>query len=102
LNILEQNMEAIHDLCVKHKVKELYAFGSVLDEKKFNEESYVDLLVEFEEIEDPLIAGENYWNILESLENVFKRHVDLVSSRYLRIRFFIKRIQETKKLLYAA
>jgi len=46
--IITKNISQIESLCKKYKVKELYAFGSVTDEKKFNDKSDVDLLVNFD------------------------------------------------------
>ena len=33
MNLISQNIEFINALCKSHKVKSLYAFGSVLEEK---------------------------------------------------------------------
>ncbi|MFM9985877.1 MAG: nucleotidyltransferase family protein [Flavobacteriales bacterium] len=101
MTILEKNKETISSLCLKHKVKELYAFGSVLDDKKFSDKSDIDLLVEFSEmsLEE---YGENYFHFIEELENVFNRTIDLVTIRFMKNRFFIERVNRTKKLLFAA
>jgi len=53
-----------------HKVKSLYAFGSVLTDK-FNTDSDVDLVVDFEKI-DVLEYGDNYYSLKFSLEKNFK------------------------------
>ena len=44
MNLITQNIESIKALCKSHKVKSLYAFGSVLSDK-FNDESDIDLIV---------------------------------------------------------
>ncbi len=49
MSILDQYNSAIRKLCVFHKVKKLYAFGSVLTEE-FNNGSDVDLIVDFDPI----------------------------------------------------
>ena len=46
MTILEQHTAAIKQLCEQHKVRKLYAFGSVLTDK-FNSNSDIDLLVDF-------------------------------------------------------
>ena len=50
MNILETYTSDIKKLCESHKVKSLYAFGSVLTER-FNGESDIDLIVDFSNIE---------------------------------------------------
>ena len=47
MNLLDNHNKDISILCKAHKVKSLYAFGSVLTDK-FNNESDVDLIVDFE------------------------------------------------------
>jgi len=46
MTILEQLTAAIKQLCEQHKVRKLYAFGSVLTDK-LNSNSDIDLLVDF-------------------------------------------------------
>ena len=58
MNPIESHINTIKSLCKLHKVKSLYAFGSVLTEK-FTSESDVDLVVDFENI-DVLNYGDNY------------------------------------------
>ena len=48
--ILDQHSNIIKKLCVSHKVKRLYAFGSVLTDR-FNSESDIDLIVDFDAME---------------------------------------------------
>ncbi len=98
--IIANNINEIKTLCKKHKVKELYVFGSAVSDK-FNDESDVDLLVEFDSV-DLMEYAENHTNFTESLEKLFGRAVDLVTAKYLRNRFFIKEINETKQVLFAA
>lgn len=101
MQLIKQNINAINDLCRKHKVKELYAFGSVVDEKKFTEKSDVDLLVEFGNV-DLLDYADNFFDFADELEGVFKRKVDLLTIRSLRNRFFIESVNRTKKKIYEA
>ena len=49
MNILETFTPDIIKLCESHKVKSLYAFGSVLT-VNFNNESDIDLIVDFSNI----------------------------------------------------
>ncbi len=47
MKLIELNMQRIIDLCLKHKVKTLAVFGSILTDR-FNDQSDVDLLVNFD------------------------------------------------------
>ncbi|MDB5086394.1 MAG: polymerase subunit beta, partial [Mucilaginibacter sp.] len=70
------------DLCRMHKVKELYAFGSVIN-GNFTDQSDVDLLVEIDEA-DPLNKGSLLLSLWEKLEQYFNRKVDLLTFTSLR------------------
>jgi predicted nucleotidyltransferase len=101
MNLINQHINQISLLCRKHKVKELYAFGSVLDEKKFNKESDVDLLVDFENV--PLLEyADNFFDLADELESVLKRKVDLLTIKSLTNKYFIENVNSTKKIVYKA
>lgn len=101
MNLIEQYKTEIATLCRKYNVKELYAFGSVLDESRFTNESDVDLLVDFNEIE-LLKYADNYFEFADSLEELFKRKVDLLTIRSLRNKYFIEAVDKEKEVVYAA
>ncbi len=101
MNLIEQYKTEIATLCRKYNVKELYAFGSVLDESRFTNESDVDLLVDFNEIE-LLKYADNYFEFADSLEELFKRKVDLLTIRSLRNKYFIEAVNKEKEVVYAA
>jgi len=96
---LQQKLPEVQRLFKEHKIKRAYAFGSVVTDK-FNDESDVDFLISFEDNLDPLVSGENYWSLLETFQDLFKRDVDLVTERSLRNPYFIERLNETKQLIY--
>ncbi len=98
MNLIENHNKDILNLCKTHKVKSLYAFGSVLTDK-FNSESDIDLIVDFEQL-DVLDYGDNYYNLKFSLENIFKRSVDLLEEKALKNPYFIKAVNQRKKLIY--
>lgn len=101
MNLIQQYQNEIASLCRKYKVKELYAFGSVLDEKKFTDESDIDLLVDFENV--PLLEyADNYFDLADELERVLERHVDLLTLKSLKNKYFIESVNSTKKIVYAA
>jgi len=97
---LDPFRKQIIQLCQKHKVKYLFAFGSVLT-NKFTDESDVDLIVDLE-IKDPLKYGENYFDLKFQLEYLLKRKIDLLEERGLKNQFLRENIDKTKQLIYGA
>jgi uncharacterized protein len=98
MSLINEHTNDIERLCQKHKVKSLYAFGSVLTDT-FNEDSDVDLLVDFE----PLQLGEyaqNYFGLKFSLQDVLKRRIDLLEAKAIKNPYFIQAIENQKKLIY--
>ena len=78
----------------------MYAFGSATT-TDFNEASDIDLLISFKDIPFDQYT-DNYFNLHEELERLFKRKVDLLTERALSNPYFIRSIENTKQLLYAA
>jgi predicted nucleotidyltransferase len=100
MSFLNPHLYQINELCKQFHVKELYAFGSVLKSDLFNEESDIDLLIDFKDI--PLADyGDNYFQFLFSLEELFKKKVDLVSMKYLQNKFFIAEVEKNRVQLFA-
>jgi predicted nucleotidyltransferase len=98
MNIVEKNINAISELCKKHKVRKLYAFGSVLTDR-FTEESDVDMVVEFMRV--PLkIYADNYYHLKYSLQDIFNRKVDLLESQTSTNPYLKRSIDGTKQLIY--
>lgn len=97
-DILEHAHAAITALCQRHRVRHLYAFGSVLT-PRFTGQSDVDFLVDFktEEIADYLT---NYFELKHALEEALGREVDLVEEKAVRNPIFKRNIDRTKAQVY--
>ncbi|MGI4020675.1 MAG: nucleotidyltransferase family protein [Janthinobacterium lividum] len=95
---LQPYKPAIAKLCEIHKVKKLYAFGSVLTER-FNTDSDIDLIVEFKNIESEDYA-DNYFNFKFSLQDVLKRPIDLLEDKAIKNPYFRKTVNENRQLVY--
>jgi hypothetical protein len=98
MNLIENHNKDIQNLCKAHKVKSLYAFGSVLTDK-FNSESDVDFIVDFQKL-DVLDYGDNYYNLKFALENILKRSIDLLEEKAIKNPYFRKSVNQNKKLIY--
>jgi len=100
--LLEQHQDAIGQLCRRHRVRRLEAFGSSVDPARFHyETSDLDFLVEFL----PLAPGEyadSYFDLLESLEQLCGRRVDLVMTSAITNDYFLQAISRQRVVLYAA
>ena len=95
---LDRYINSIVELCKKHKVRSLYAFGSVLTEK-FNKESDVDFIVDFENLPvDDYV--DNYFDLKFSLENLFKRPIDLLEDKAIKNPYFKQSVDKQKQLVY--
>lgn len=98
MKIIQEHTDEINSLCQSHKVKQLYAFGSVLTDK-FNTNSDIDLIVDFLQL-DLLDYADNYFDLKFALEKVFKRKIDLLEEKAIRNPFFKQAIKEQRQLLY--
>ncbi len=82
MNLLEKYSHAIENICAKHKVKRLYAFGSVLS-RSFSERSDIDLMVDFDPI-DLRHYADNYFSLKFALEETLHRPVDLLEEKAVK------------------
>ncbi len=98
MTTLDKHIKEIRRLCSHHKVKELYAFGSVLSDQ-FNQDSDIDLLVNFEPIDVSLYA-DNYFDFKFSLQNVLNRSVDLLEEKAIKNPYFRQSINRQRQLIY--
>ncbi|NOQ26466.1 MAG: nucleotidyltransferase [Bacteroidales bacterium] len=98
MSIIDRNIDKIRDLCNRHKVAQLFAFGSVLTDN-FNSDSDVDFVVDFSGVE-LLDYADNYFDLKFSLENLLKRDVDLLENKAIRNPFLRKSIDNSKQLIY--
>ena len=99
--VLSNKMEAIATLCVTHKVKTIAVFGSAA-RNTMTAESDIDFLVQFSEDIDVLDFADNYFSLLESLESLTGKAIDLVSVNSLRNPVLKEEIEKSKIELYAA
>ncbi len=95
---INEYIPQIKRLCENHQVRFLYVFGSVLT-GDFTDESDLDFIVDFQP-EDPIEYAENYFEFKFKLENLLSRPVDLLEYRGLKNQRLLKRIDESKKVIY--
>lgn len=98
MNIVDANRDNLIELCEKHKVKELYLFGSILTDK-FNASSDIDMLIQFNKI-NLLDYFDNYMELKEELEALFHRPVDLLENQAIKNPIVRMIIERDKQLVY--
>ena len=97
---LDSYIKEIHALCDNHKVRQLFAFGSVLN-SEFTEDSDVDFLVDFN-TSDPIEYAENYFLLKFALQELLNRQIDLLEQKALKNKYLAESINNSKKVLYEA
>ncbi len=106
VEIVENNIPFIIEMCKKHKLKSLYLFGSATDSNYFDEKSDIDFLYEFDfENYHDWEKGDfdivtNFFLLKDTLENVLGRKVDLIPNK-LRNPYLRKSVEKSKRLIYA-
>ncbi len=99
MKLISDNINNRFALCKKYTVSKLYAFGSILT-SRFNEESDVDILVNFSPEVNHNNYLDNFLDFYHSLKSLFGREVDLVDETTLRNPYLIEEIERTKYLIY--
>ncbi len=98
MTLLDHNILQINDLCKKHKVNNLFVFGSILTDR-FNDESDIDLLVDFKDIELSKYVN-NYFDFKDSLQNLLGRKIDLLEDKAIKNPVLRRNIDRTKQQVY--
>lgn len=98
MKIVEENIAEINELCFRHKVSKLYAFGSILTDE-FSKDSDIDLLVDFDKM-DVYNYADNYFDFKFALEKILNRKVDLLENNAIKNPYLKQSIDSSKKLIY--
>ena len=98
MNLVEINIDKIRALCSKHKVGRIFVFGSVLT-RRFKNDSDIDFIVDFKDV-DLYDYADNYFELKFSLENIFKRDIDLLEDKAIKNPYLRQSIDSSKQLIY--
>jgi predicted nucleotidyltransferase len=98
---LEDHRDEIEELCHRFAVRRLEAFGSAVLGDFDPARSDVDFLVEFHKAA-PIGHADAYFGLLEELQRVLGRSVDLVVISAVKNPYFLENIERSRTLLYAA
>ena len=101
LREVEAQAKVIEDLCRRRHVRRLELFGSAAAGGFNPGTSDLDFLVEFEDLQ-PRECADAYFGLLEELEEIFQRKIDLVVARSVKNPYLLESIKKSRALLYAA
>lgn len=99
--VLESKRNEIASVCRARHVRRLEVFGSAAKGTFDPQTSDLDFLVEFDAL-GPGERADAYFGLLEDLEHLLQRPVDLVMERAITNPYFRQSIAQTRQVLYAA
>ncbi len=99
--LIIKNRRGLDSLCAKFRVHRLELFGSAAKADSEGVSNDLDFLIEFEDME-PRDYAEAYFGLLEALTTLFGKPVDLVAISAVSNPYFLRSIEPTRTLLYAA
>jgi hypothetical protein len=98
--IVLDRLDDLKRLCSMYSVKSMYVFGSVCTDN-FNNNSDIDILISFDNLSIEKYT-DNYFELHYKLQDLFGRKIDLLTDKSLSNPYFIKGLEQTKQLVYAA
>lgn len=101
-DLVQEKLQQLTEVCAKHHVRRLELFGSAATAERFNRDtSDLDFLVEFGEL-SPGEYADAYFGLLEDIEDLFHRPVDLVMTTAIKNPYFVEGIASSRIVVYAA
>ena len=100
-SVVASKTEELARLCTRFHVRRLELFGSAAGESFSAQASDLDFLVEFEELL-PGQYADAYFGLLESLQDLFGRPIDLVMTSAVCNPYFLESIDSSRTVVYAA
>lgn len=94
--------EALAALCRKYAVRRLKLFGSAAGEGFDPARSDLDFLVEFDEPPPGMRLGTQFFGLMEGLQAIFLRPVDLLEETAIQNSRLLRNAQTGAVTLYAA
>lgn len=98
---IEQHSAEIARLCRQFGVRRLEVFGSAANGQFDPARSDIDFLVDFD-VADSSNLFRRYFGLMESLEGLFARKVDLVSANAMQNPYLIASVNRSRQTVYAS
>ena len=99
--IIQPHLNDLKNLCRQFNVARLDLFGSAALSSFSASSSDLDFLVTFDRT-DSMTRSDQYFGLLEALERLFARRVDLVTHQSRRNPYFIRATDASGVNLYAS
>lgn len=100
-SVIEEKREELERVCRRHGVQRIELFGSAAASSFDPKKSDLDFLVTFQELGFDQYA-DAYFGLLEDLQRLFQRPVDLVVASAIQNPYFRQAVESTRTLIYAA
>lgn len=100
-HLIVEKLPEVRQLCRKYRIATMYLFGSA-NTDTFSENSDIDFLVSFKNDVTLEEYADNFFDLMFELEDLFGRKIDLITEKTLSNPYFIRSIEQTKRLIYAA
>lgn len=100
LHLIEQRREAVVELCRRFRVRRLYIFGSAAADRFDPDRSDLDFLVAMDDRRPTGTYADRVLDLADALEQLFGRHIDLVTEESIRNPYFRREIEATRCLVY--
>ena len=97
---VEGRVSELSRICFQYGVRRLDLFGSAANGQFDPSKSDLDFLVEFRPDLDSY--ADAYFGLLDSLGDLFERHIDLVMDSAIRNPYFRRSVEQTKVKIYEA
>ena len=97
VDLVREKLPEVQELCRRYGVRELQLFGSAYEGTFDPAKSDIDLIVV---MGDP--GNASYFGLLDALESLFQRKVDLLEKEAIKNPYFIRAIRHNRETLYAA
>ncbi|MGA2424051.1 MAG: nucleotidyltransferase domain-containing protein [Terriglobales bacterium] len=98
--LIDEKREELERVCRRRRVHRIELFGSAAGPNFNSEDSDLDFLVTFQEL-DPDQYADTYFGLLEDLQALFQRPVDLVVASAIQNPYFRQTVESTRTLVYA-
>lgn len=99
--LVQNKVREVIEACRRHHVRRLALFGSAARGDFREDESDLDFLVEFDPL-PPAKHADCYFGLLEALESLFGRSVDLVERDAIRNAILLETIDDTRVIIHEA
>jgi uncharacterized protein len=99
--LVEEKRQELERICRQYHVRRIELFGSATGSGFDQAKSDLDFLVSFEDLDLDQYA-DVYFGLLEDLQAVFQRPVDIVMDSAIQNPYFREAVDSTRTLIYEA